>query len=236
MKIEEFTKELANLGINCDDEKLTLLEKYYNYLGEYNAHTNLTAITQKEDVYLKHFYDSLTIIKVTDLNKTTSLIDVGSGAGFPGIVLKIFYPHLKLTIIDSNNKKTTFVKELCSKLNLKDVLVINARAEDYAKNHEGLYDVCTSRAVAYIDIISSLCLPFIKEEGRVILMKGAFNSEKEVLLQHQKELGIKDYEIVSFNLPKTSDERTLVTLEREKNLKHLNYSQIVKRNKLWKAK
>lgn len=236
MKIDEFIKELENLNIDYDEDKLNKLELYYNFLNEYNSHTNLTAITSKEDVYLKHFYDSLTLTKVVDLNKIESLIDVGSGAGFPGVVLKIFYPNLKVTVLDSNNKKTTFIKELAQKLNLKEISIVNERAEDFAKTHAGIYDVCTSRAVAYIDIIASITLPLIKEDGKVIIMKGNFTEEKEVLLTHQKELGIKSYNITNFKLPIINDERNLVILERESNIKILNYSQIVKRHKIWTNK
>lgn len=233
MNKEEFIKEVTNLNIPIDEAKLSMLNTYYLFLNEYNLHTNLTAITEEKEVYLKHFYDSLTLTKVVDLNKVETLIDIGTGAGFPAVVLKIFFPHLKITLLDSNNKKTTFLKELIAKLDLKDVSIVNERAEDFIKAHQGLYDICTSRAVAYIDIIASLALPFIKQNGKVILMKGSFIEEKEVLISHQKDLGIKSYEIKKFNLPIINSERTLVTLERDNNIKILNYSQIIKRNKLW---
>ena len=118
MNKEEFIKEINNLNISITNDILDKLDAYYNYLYEYNKHTNLTAITNKEDVYLKHFYDSITLVKVIDLNSINNLLDFGTGAGFPGIVLKIFYPHLKVTLIDSNNKKTKFLTEVINKLQL----------------------------------------------------------------------------------------------------------------------
>ena len=160
--INDFEKKLKQLGINYSNKELDLLEMYYIFLVEYNTHTNLTTITEKEDVYNKHFYDSLMISKVIDLTKIDTVLDIGSGAGFPGVVLKIFYPNIRLTLLDSNNKKTRFLTELVAKLDLKDVNIINDRAENYMKNNLNSYDLCVSRAVAYVDIISSLSTQFIK--------------------------------------------------------------------------
>ncbi len=232
MKIDEFRKKVQELGVNITKQQEDMLEKYYDHLKEYNEHTNLTAITEKEDVYLKHFYDSLTVVKAIKLDNQ-SLIDVGTGAGFPGLVLKIMFPNLKITLLDSNNKKTAFLREMIATLNLQDIEVVNSRAEDYAKQNFGKYDICVSRAVAFIDIISSLTLPLIKEDGVVVLMKGNFINEQKVLDEHQKDLGIKKYNIVSFTLPNLEDERNLVVLKREKDIKILEYNSIAKRHKKW---
>jgi len=236
MNRDIFIQELQKLDIIVDEEKLNLLNKYYDYLIEYNSHTNLTTITEKNDVYLKHFYDSLTLSRYINLNEIESMIDIGSGAGFPGVVLKIFFPHINVTILDSNNKKTTFVSNLITKLGLNNIEVVNARAEDYAKENLNKYDLCTSRAVAFIDIISELSLPFINLNGKVALMKGNIDNEIKILNNYQQKLNIKNYIINSFVLP-NKDERNIIILTKNGLTKKvLNYSQIVKRSKIWNGK
>lgn len=236
MKIDSFIENLKKLNIEVNDKQLELLEKYYDYLVEYNSHTNLTAITECEDVYLKHFYDSLTVALVYDFNRDVKVLDVGSGAGFPGIVLKIFFPKIKLTVLDSNNKKTKFIASLVEKLELQDVFVINQRAEEYALNNLNKFDLCVSRAVAFIDIITELSIPFIKLDGKVILMKGNLDNEIDTLKIYQQKLNIKNYKIVNFTLP-NNDERNFVILEKTTETKKvMNYSQILKRSKIWNDK
>lgn len=234
MKIDEFIKKIKELGILVDQEKLNLLEKYCLFLQEYNKHTNITSITDTKEIYLKHFYDSLTIYNVEKFSKETSVIDIGSGAGFPGIVLKIFFPNIKLTVLDSNNKKTKFMTELTNKLGLKDITIINDRAENFAKTNLNKYDICTSRAVAFIDIVSELCLPFIKKEGKVILMKGSFDEEKLILQKYYKQLNIKEYKIFNCNLD-FNNIRNLVILTKENDTINVKeYNTILNRNKKWK--
>ena len=172
--ISEFIKNLQKNNIPYDDEKWTQLNIYYNFLIDYNSHTNVTAITDEKEVYFKHFLDSLMVSKAVNLSNQT-ILDIGSGAGFPGIVLKIFYPDIKLTVLDSNNKKITFINMLLEKLNIKDVVTVCDRAENYMKNHLNEFDIVLSRAVAYADIITSLSVPFINKDGVIILMKGNFN-------------------------------------------------------------
>ena len=125
MNREEFIDELEKLSISLSGYDLIAFNQYCDFLKEYNSHTNLTAIKDDNQIFLKHFYDSLTIVKAVDLNNYNSLIDIGTGAGFPGMVLKIVYPHLKLTLLDSNNKKITFLKQLAEKLKLKNIEFVN---------------------------------------------------------------------------------------------------------------
>ena len=236
MQINEFIEEIKKLGVEINNDQLHQLEIYYNELVAYNSHTNLTSIIKKEDVYLKHFYDSLTLSKAIDFNNINNIIDIGTGAGFPGVIIKIFYPQIKLTLLDSNNKKTKFLELLVEKLNLNNVTIINDRAEIYAKNNQNKYDLCVSRAVAFIDIITSLSTPLIKEDGQVILMKGSINNEKSILDNHLSELNIKSYKVINFNLPITNDERNLIILnKKESHNKILEYNQILKRNKKWNS-
>ena len=237
MQINDFIKEVEKLGISIDDNKLHMLEVYYNELISYNSHTNITGITKKEDVYLKHFYDSLTLFKAVDLNSINNMIDIGSGAGFPGLVIKIFFQNIDLTLLDSNNKKTNFLDIIVKKLGLTNVRIINDRAENYAKENLNKYDLCVSRAVAFIDIISSLSIPFIKKDGKVVLMKGNLTNEKSVLEKHMNDLGINKYDIINFELPYINDERNLVVIEKKSiTNKVLDYAKIVKRSKIWNSK
>ena len=234
MKIDDFKNAVISLGINIDEDKLEKLNIYYEELIAYNEHTNVTGITLKEDVYLKHFYDSLMIAKTIDLNNISTMIDIGSGAGFPGVVLKIFFPNIELTLLDSNNKKTKFLEIICNKLNLKNVQIINDRAENYAINHLNEYDLCVSRAVAFVDIIASISIPFIKKDGKVVLMKGSFENELNVLQNHLNELNIKLFNIIEYNLPSLADQRNLIVIEKNSiTSKIMSYSQIIKRNKKW---
>ena len=175
MNIDTFIEETKKLGINLTDKQLSQLEKYYNLLIEWNNKINLTRIVEKEDVYLKHFYDSLTISKVIDLNNSGSLCDIGTGAGFPGVVLKIVYPNLKVTLVDSLNKRIVFLNEVIKELELTDIVAIHSRAEDIKDK----YDIVTSRAVANLKKLSEYCLPLVKENGYFIPMKA--NVEEELI-------------------------------------------------------
>ena len=147
MTEQKFIEEIKKLGITPTKNNLQKLEKFYQLLIEWNKKINLTRITNKEEVYLKHFYDSLTIVKEVDLTKVNTLCDVGTGAGFPGIVLKIFYPNLKITLIDSLLKRVKYLNEIIKELDLKDIVAIHTRGEDY---HE-TFDIVTARAVANIE-------------------------------------------------------------------------------------
>ena len=213
MNKEEFIKELTKLNITIDNNKLNMLEKYYNLLIEENNKYNLTSITNKEDVYLKHFYDSITISKIIDLDNE-SLLDIGTGAGFPGIVLKIIYPNLKVTLLDSTLKKCNFLNLVITKLNLKDITVINERAEIYSKNVREKYDVVTSRAVAPLKHLLEYSIPTLKVNGYYIAMKSDISKELIGINKYEDKLNIKEIDRISFTLPKENSLRTLIKYQK----------------------
>ena len=237
MTNEEFIEKLKELNITLTEEQLNQLEKYYELLIEWNKKINLTRIVEKKDVYLKHFYDSITLIKAIDLTKEQELCDIGTGAGFPGIVLKIFFPNIKIILLDSNNKKTTFLNEVIKKLNLKDIQVVNLRAEEYMKNHLNEFDICISRAVAYIDIITSLSLPFIKEDGSVILMNGNYQDEIKILNTYKKELHISNFDIINYKILSDDNNRSLIVIRKnEVTSKIVNYPKLLKQSEMRRKK
>lgn len=214
MNREEFNKLLENLKLTCDEEKFTLLEKYANFLIEYNKHTNLTSITNKQDIYLKHFYDSLTISSVIDFTKVTNLLDIGSGAGFPGLVLKIFFPNLNITLLDSNNKKITFLNEAIELLNLKSISCVQKRAEELTKEKGNFYDVVTARAVANYRILTEISLPLVKPNGYFIAMKGNAESEIKESLTTINKMDAKIIQKEEFLLPIENSTRTIIKVQK----------------------
>ncbi len=179
MNQTQFINELKKENITLTDKQLQQFETYYQTLIEWNQKMNLTAITDKEDVYLKHFYDSLTISFHHHFDNQT-LCDVGAGAGFPSIPLKIVYPNLKITIIDSLQKRIIFLKQLVKVLDLKDVELIHGRAEEYAANHRECFDFVAARAVARLNVLDELCIPLVKVGGEFIALKG-LKGEEELL-------------------------------------------------------
>ena len=162
MNKEEFIDELKKINIFLTEEQLKKLDIYYHLLVEENQKYNLTAITEASSVYLKHFYDSLTIIKSISLTNQY-ICDIGTGAGFPGMVLKIVFPNIKIDLLDATAKKCTFLNMVISKLDLKNVSVINARCEDYAKEVREKYDIVTSRAVAPLKHLLEYSIPLLKK-------------------------------------------------------------------------
>ena len=215
MTKNEFLVELAKLGISLTEKQINDLEIYAKFLLEYNSHTNLTAITELNDVYLKHLYDSLTIVKNIDLTKIANLLDIGTGAGFPGMVLKIVFPNLKVTLLDSNNKKIAFLKELAKKLNL-NVEIVYDRAEIFVQNRREFYDIVTSRAVADLSILSELAIPYLKVGGNFIAMKANYQDELHNAENIIKKLHSKVTKITEFTLPATDMNRGIITLNKEK--------------------
>ena len=209
MNKEEFIKYLEELNIYPTEEQLIKLDKFYHLLISWNEKINLTRITEEKDVYLKHFYDSLTIAKEVDLSTVNTLCDVGTGAGFPGIVLKIMYPNLKVTLIDSLLKRVNYLNEIIKDLELTDIKAIHTRGEDYKDK----FDVVTSRAVANIEKLVTFTMHLVDKDGVFIAMKG--NIDNELTISVEKNIS-KKYRIVKINkfkLPIEESDRSLVVIK-----------------------
>lgn len=231
MSEEEFIKQLNNHNIKITSLQLTQLKSYYEMIVEYNNHTNITAITNKEDVYLKHFYDSITPMFYYEFTNQT-LLDIGTGAGLPGIVLKILNPSLEVTLLDSNNKKTIFLEQVINKLSLENVTIINDRCESYIKNKRESFDVVIARAVKDMSILSELALPFVKVHGCFIAMKGINNGEVTDCEHYLNILGGRILSVNNFNLINNDLERTIIIIDKETKCNTLyprDYSKIVKK-------
>ena len=231
MNKELFIKSLSELNITPTNLQLEQLEKYYEILVNENKKYNLTAITNKEDVYLKHFYDSLTISKIIELNNQ-SLCDIGTGAGFPGIVLKIFYPNLSITLVDSTLKKCHFLEFVINELNLNKIEVLNKRAEEFAKETREKYDIVTSRAVAPLKHLLEYSIPLVKVEGIYVAMKSDISKEFIGISNYENKLSIKQENIIKFNLPIENSLRTLISYKKLKptnNIYPRKYSEIKKK-------
>ena len=232
MNKEQFIKELLKLNIEISDIQLEKLEKYYEILERENKLYNLTAITEKESVFLKHFYDSLTIVKIIGLNNE-SLCDLGTGAGFPGMVLKIIFPNLKVTLIDATLKKCNFLEKVIKELNLENIKVINARVEEYAKIEREKYDIVTARAVAPLKHLLEYGIPLLKVNGIFVAMKGNINEELDGIENYENKLKIKQNKKINFQLPIESSNRTLISfikLEKTDIKYPRKYSEIKKKS------
>ena len=232
MNKNEFIEELKKLNIKVTDEMLEKLDIYCNFLLEYNKHTNLTAIKEENEVYLKHFYDSLTLTKIIDLEKEKTLLDIGSGAGFPGMVLKIFFPHLKVYLVDSNNKKCKFLLELKEKLNVDNLIVINNRIENLYTEFINSIDIVTARAVTNLPVLTELAIPLVKVNNHFIAMKGNAIEELENSMYAIKYLNCSLDNIITFDLYNNSGVRTLISIKKNKNteLKNIRpYDKIIKK-------
>jgi 16S rRNA (guanine527-N7)-methyltransferase len=214
MNKELFIKELKKINIILTDEQLNKLERFYELLIVWNEKINLTTITKREDVYLKHFYDSLTLIKAVDLTKDLSLLDVGTGAGFPGIVLKIVFPNLKITLLDSLNKRINYLREIIKELDLKDIETVCMRAEDYTKVNREKYDIVVARAVSHLRILTEITIPSVKVHGYLVAMKSNIKEELKESNDIINKLNSKVSEILEFKLPIEESTRTLVKIEK----------------------
>ena len=220
MSNRRFDQELETLGIRLTDVQKRQFDRYYELLIEWNRVMNLTGITEYDEVNLKHFTDSLTIVRIKDMENVSTLIDVGTGAGFPGIPIKIAFPYIKVTLLDSLNKRIKFLNQVVEELDLEDVVTLHGRAEDYAKKEEyrAQFDLCASRAVANLSTLSEYCLPFIKKGGCFVSYKSADSDEE--IQQSEKALDIlggKIEKVDKFVLPGSDMGRALVMIEKVKN-------------------
>lgn len=207
------------LGITLSEKQIQQFIRYYELLVEWNSFMNLTAITEYEEVMEKHFVDSLAAVKVCDFYQVKSLIDIGTGAGFPGIPLKIAFPHLEVVLLDSLNKRTKFLNEVINQLGLENIRTIHGRAEDYAKQKEyrEQFDVCVSRAVANLSTLSEYCIPYVRNMGEFISYKsGKIEEEVEQSRKAVLILGGKISRIEKFCLADTDMERSFVIIKKEK--------------------
>jgi 16S rRNA (guanine527-N7)-methyltransferase len=220
MRVEQFQQMLEEKGITLSSTQLQQYEQYYETLVEWNEKMNLTAITEKGDVYLKHFFDSITAGFYYDFTKPLTLCDVGAGAGFPSIPIKIAFPNIHVTIVDSLNKRITFLEHLASVLKLENVRFVHDRAETFGQKKEfrEQFDVVTARAVARLSVLSELCLPLVKMGGVFIAMKAA-SAEDEVKASQKAivTLGGKIIQKENFLLPMENSERNIILIQKEKN-------------------
>lgn len=227
MEEKEFKKIMINnlkeLNIELTDFQLKQFYEYMNILIKWNKVMNLTRITEPKEIIIKHFIDSLTILD--NINENSSVIDVGTGAGFPGIPIKIAFPDTKIILLDSLNKRIKFLNEVIEKLQLKDINTIHGRAEDYGKekNHREKYDIAVARAVAPLNVLLEYLMPFIKIGGKCICMKG-LNNEEEILESKNaiKILGGESIKIKDFYIPNTDIKRRIILVDKIKqtNIKY----------------
>lgn len=220
MNEQQFIVALKEKGIELTEKQIAQFRQYFELLVEWNEKMNLTAITDLEGVYLKHFYDSISASFYFDFTKVTTVCDVGAGAGFPSLPIKICFPHLHITIVDSLNKRITFLNHLSEQLGLENVQFVHARAEEFGQNpkYREKFDVVTARAVARLSVLSELCVPLAKEGGYFVALKAAAGPEE---LKDAKKaittLGTSLKEEFSFLLPVEESERSLYVFDKVKS-------------------
>ena len=219
MNEKQFIEALKEKGIELSEQQIAQFKKYFELLVEWNEKMNLTAITDLEGVYLKHFYDSISASFYFDFSKVTSVCDVGAGAGFPSIPIKICFPHLQITIVDSLNKRLTFLNHLTNELQLENMNFVHARAEEFGQNaaYREKFDVVTARAVARLSVLSELCIPLAKEGGYFVALKAAAGAEEmKDAGKAISTLGAKLKEEFKFLLPIEESERSLYVFDKVK--------------------
>lgn len=214
---ERFTTWLEPHGLSVTSRQFEQLDRYVEVLADWNERMNLTGITEREAVYEKHFYDSITLAFYVPMNEITSMADIGSGAGFPGIPLKILFPHLKLTIVDSLNKRISFLNHLAEELGLQDVSCVHARAEEAARKpeHRDAYDLVSARAVARLNVLNEFCLPFARQGGIFAAMKGSNMTEE--LSEAKRSMQVLQAKLMgnhALKLPIEQSERHIVLMEK----------------------
>ncbi|MNV25861.1 Ribosomal RNA small subunit methyltransferase G [compost metagenome] len=213
---EQFIRQLSEHQLNVSDA-IDQFETYYRELVSWNEKMNLTGITDRDQVYTKHFFDSLSLAFFVNMEKVESLADIGSGAGFPGIPLKIAFPHLQLTIADSLSKRISFLQHVCDELGLKGVTLVHGRAEDIGRlpAHRDHYDLVTARAVARMALLNEFCLPFARKGGEFAAMKGSDPMEEVAEASFSlKELRAELVKVESFKLPVEESDRHIVLIRK----------------------
>ncbi|MCD5140165.1 16S rRNA (guanine(527)-N(7))-methyltransferase RsmG [Mammaliicoccus sciuri] len=217
MNEQTFIDTLKESGITLTDKQIKQFETYFEMLVEWNEKINLTAVTEKEEVYLKHFFDSVTPSFYIDFNEIETICDVGAGAGFPSIPLKIVYPHLQITIVDSLNKRIKFLNELAASLDLDKVNFVHDRAETFGKSQQyrESFDLVTARAVARLSVLSELCLPLVKKGGQFVALKGSQGNEELEDAQFAiSVLGGEVKTVNEFTLPLEESMRQIITIDK----------------------
>ncbi|WP_340297013.1 16S rRNA (guanine(527)-N(7))-methyltransferase RsmG [Staphylococcus coagulans] len=217
MSVEWLATQLGAHGLTLSDKQKQQFEKYYEMLVEWNEKINLTSITEEHEVYLKHFYDSVTPSFYHDFNQPLSLCDVGAGAGFPSIPLKIMFPEIHVTIVDSLNKRIQFLNQLADVLELEGVRFVHDRAETFGKqeDYRASFDIVTARAVARMSVLSELCIPLVKKQGLFLALKSSKGQEE--LDEARFAVGVlggKIRQIDTFTLPEDAGERQIITIEK----------------------
>ena len=229
---EKLYELCKNNEIDLSEKQLEQFQIFYDYMIEMNQVMNLTSITEEDEVILKHFYDSLTITKVVNIDNR-SICDLGSGAGFPGLVLAICFPNAQLTLIEANGKKCHFLNIVKESLNLDNATIINTRVEDYSKKNREVFDIVTARAVAPLKHLLEYGIPLVKVNGYFIAMKANTENEEINIVNYYNKLDIKEESRVIFNLPKENSIRTIIKylkLKETSSKYPRRYSEIIKKD------